>query len=176
MNVLFFSVPSDLDSNTSNNDQWTDPYLLEKFASQETRPNNLLLKLGSGTLPMPGHHSSHYSGGGGGGGISSSGTLGRGSGVTMMTMKTTTSGSGLNHLNHHPTQQAICTTTKTTGLSPYFHTGGGGSVGPSYHPTTIATTNLVVANGHGGAVGNGELDMNVIKNMLLANRVPESCV
>lgn len=151
-----------MDSNASN--EWTDPYLLEKFASHESRPNNLLLKPMAGTLPRQVHH---HNGGG---------TMTTGRGVPMM-MTTTTSGSGLN-LQHHPQhlQQQQPITTKT-GLSPYFHTG-------TYHPTTTSaggrdsattTTNLVVQNG-GGSGGDLDINVNVIKNMLLANRVPESCV
>lgn len=102
---------------------------------------------------MPSHHQLHL------------GTVtGRGGGAMMMAMTSSGSGSNL---------QQPAVTTKT-GLSPYFHTG-------TYHPTTTSaggrdlattTTNLVVQNGGSG----GDLDINVIKNMLLANRVPESCV
>lgn len=151
-------MPNDLDSNASN--EWTDPYLLEKFANHDSRPNNLVLKPLSGTLPMPSH------------------SLG-----SVMRMTTTSSGSGLNFgstgggvalssLHHQPGQHHLQQAVTKTGMSPYFHSG-------TYHPTTTstgrspstATTNLVVQN-------NGDLDINVnvIKNMLLANRVPESCV
>lgn len=146
---ISFAVPNDLDSNASN--EWTDPYLLEKFANHEARPNNLVLKPLSGTLP-------HAVGGSGG--------------SILRSMTTTSSGSGLSHLGslqHHPQQPQHAVTTKT---GPYFHTG-------TYHPTTTtstgrdsatATTNLVVQN------GDLDINVNVIKNMLLANRVPESCV
>lgn len=140
--------------------EWTDPYLLEKFASHETRPNNLFLKPMTGTLPLPGHQ--HINSG--------SATMGRG--VTMV-MTTTSSGSGLNLHQQQPV-------TAKTGLNPYFQTG-------TYHPVTtsttttaggrdssMATTNLVVQNG--GSGGDLDINVNVIKNMLLANRVPESCV
>lgn len=151
-------MPNDLDSNASN--EWTDPYLLEKFANHDSRPNNLVLKPSSGTLP-------HSLGG------------------SAMRMTTTSSGSGLNlgssgggvgvglsSLHHNPGQHHLQHAVTKTNMSPYFHSG-------TYHPTTTstgrspstATTNLVVQN-------NGDLDINVnvIKNMLLANRVPESCV
>lgn len=154
---------------------WTDPYLLERFANHEARPNNLLIKPMAGTLPRPGGGHHHHSTGGG------VGSTGRGVGIMMTT---TTSGSGLNLQHHpeHPQLQQQAVTTKT-GLGPYFHTG-------TYHPTTTSaggrdsattTTNLGVQNGSsggGGGSGGSDLDINVnvIKNMLLANRVPESCV
>ena len=160
-------VPNNLDPSETSNNQWTDPYLLEKFANHESRPSNLLLKPMSGTLPMPDrvHHHSHQL---------HSGTATTGRGVTMM-MTTTASGTGLNLQQQPPTTK--------TGLSPYFHSG------PSYHPTQATTvahggrdsamtnsTNLVVQNGAGGSGGDLDINVNVIKNMLLANRVPESCV
>lgn len=98
-------------------------------------------------------------------------------------MTTTTSGSGLN-LQHHPEHPQLQAVTTKTGLGPYFHTG-------TYHPTTTSaggrdsattTTNLGVQNGSSGGGGGGsggsdlDINVNVIKNMLLANRVPESCV
>lgn len=160
-------VPSNLDASETSSNQWTDPYLLEKFANHESRPSNLLLKPMSGTLPMPPNHHNHHH-------QLHSGTATTGRGVTMM-MTTTASGTGLNLQQQHPP-------TSKTGLSPYFHSG-------PYHPTqatTVAhggrdsamttTTNLVVQNGAGGSGGDLDINVNVIKNMLLANRVPESCV
>lgn len=155
-----------MDSNASNN-EWTDPYLLEKFANHEARPSNLLLKPMSGTLPH--HH--HHSGTGSTTAVATGGTMGRG--VTMM-MTTTTSGSGLN-LQYLP-QQAV--TTKT-GLSPYFHAGANhpmATTSAGGRDSATTTTNLVVQNGVGGSSGDLDINVNVIKNMLLANRVPESCV
>lgn len=156
-----------MDSTASS--EWTDPYLLEKFANHETRPNNLVLKPLSGTLPHPRP-------------AAAAAAAPTASGSAMMM---TTSGSGSLSLaslqHHHPLplhhhHQAI---TKTGGSGPYFHTATG-----AYHPmTTTATTTTTSAGREPGTttnlvVQNGDLDINVnvIKSMLLANRVPESCV